>query len=104
LPKGYIVRLISYENLKMVNICDEEILGKELKEGELTVNINRDYFSGFWVDEEKAVQLVREADIINLVGNRIVRAVLKERLAHPKAARKISNVAFLMIYRFRSKG
>ena len=104
MSKGFIVRLISYENLKMVNICDEEILGKELREGELTVNINREYFSGFLVDEKKAVQLVKEADIINLVGNRIVEAVLRERLAHPKAARKISDVAFLMIYRFMSKG
>ncbi len=97
---SYIVRTISYMNLKMVNVCDEEILGKELKEGELVVNISKDYFLGFRVGEGKALQLVKEADIVNLVGNRIVELVLREGLAHPDAVRKIQGVSFLMIYRF----
>lgn len=87
-------------SLKMVNICDEEVLGKVLKEGKLEVAISREYFLGFKVDEDRAIQLVKEADIVNLVGNRIVNLVLKEGLAHPNAVRRIHGVSFLMIYKF----
>ena len=87
-------------NLRMVNVCDEEVLGRVLKEGKLEVAISREYFLGFKADEEKAIQLVKEADIVNLVGNRIVDLVLKEGLAHPGAVRRIQDVSFLMIYKF----
>ena len=97
---SYVVRIIPYMNLKMVNICDEEVLGRVLKEGELQVSISREYFMGFKAEEETALKLVKEADIINLVGNRIVDLVLKEGMAHPDAVRKIQGVSFLMIYRF----
>jgi len=103
LSKKFIVRLISYQNTKIVNICDEELLNRKLKEGNLVVDINEEYFSGFLASEEDAIRLVRESDIVNLVGNRIVEAVLKEKLAHPGAVRKISNISFLMIYKFKSK-
>ncbi len=62
--------------------------------------IDGDYFSGSRVDEETALRQMRETDIVNLVGNRIVAAAVEDGLAHPKAVRKIEGVAFLMIYRF----
>jgi hypothetical protein len=52
------------------------------------------------VDEETALKQIKETDIVNLVGNRIVAKALKEKLAHPRAVRKIEEVSLLMIYRF----
>lgn len=86
--------------MKIVNVCDEEVFGKVLREGNLEVAISEEYFFGFRVDDDGAIQLVREAEIANLVGNRIVDLVIKKGLAHPGAVRKIQDVSFLMIYKF----
>ena len=97
---GFISRELRYQASKMVNICDEELLGKTLTEGKLKVSISHDYFSGARVDEETAIAQIRETEIASLVGNRIVARALKEKLAHPRAVRKIQDVSFLMIYKF----
>jgi len=98
--RGFISRELRYQASKMVNICDEELLGRTLKEGRLKVDISPDYFSGDRVDEETALAKIKETDIVNLVGNRIVARALKEKLGHPRAVRKIEDVSFLMIYKF----
>jgi hypothetical protein len=96
----FISREMQYQTSKIVNICDEELLGRSLRDGNLKVDISRDYFLGVRVDEETAISQIREVDIVNLVGNRIVARALKEKLAHPRAVRKIEDVSFLMIYKF----
>jgi hypothetical protein len=98
--KGFVSRELSYQSAKMVNICDEELVGRTLRDGMLKVDISSDYFFGSTVDEETALKQMKETDIVNLVGNRIVAKALKEKLAHPRAVRKIEDVSFVMIYRF----
>ncbi len=98
--KGFICRELRYQASRMVNICDEELLGRTLREGKLKVDISSDYFEGSRVDEKTALAQIRQTDIANLVGNRIVERALKEKLAHPRAVRKIEDVSFLMIYKF----
>jgi hypothetical protein len=98
--KGFLSRELRYQTSRMVNICDEELLGRTLREGKLKVDITPEYFSGFRVDEETALKQIREDDIVSLVGNRIVAKALKEKLGHPRAVRKIEEVSFLMIYKF----
>jgi hypothetical protein len=100
LKNGFISREMRYQTSRILNICDEELLGRSLRDGKLKVDISRDYFSGARVDEETAISQIREVDIVNLVGNRIVARALKEKLAHPRAVRKIEDVSFLMIYKF----
>ena len=97
--KGFVSRELRYQTSRMVNICDEELLGRTLRDGKLKVDITPEYFSGVRVDEETALKQIREDDIVNLVGNRIVAKALKEKLSHPRAVRKIEEVAFLMIYK-----
>jgi hypothetical protein len=98
--KGFISRQYRYQSTSMVNICDEELVGRTLVDGNLKVAIDGDYFSGERVDAREALRLVRETDVINLVGDRIVNKVIREKLAHPRAVRKIGGVPFLMIYKF----
>jgi len=98
-----VVRKIPYKELMMVNVCDEDLLGRRLSDGELSVDINPDYFSGEVVDLETAVEYINEAAIVNMVGNAIVDEVLTRGLAHPGAVRRIGGVSFLMIFKFMSE-
>ncbi len=88
----------------MVNICEEELVGRTLVEGELRVELNPEYFSGDSIDLKEALHLIDEASIVNLVGNTIVEEAVRRGYAHSAAIRKIGGISFLMIYKFTSSG
>jgi len=98
--KQYIARTIKYENTILLNICDEELLGKTVKGGNVDMEISRDYFGGEKVSEDEAIKLVRRSSIINLAGSRIVEKVVNQKLASERAVKRVGPVSFLMIYKF----
>ncbi|MGH2639653.1 MAG: DUF424 domain-containing protein [Rhabdochlamydiaceae bacterium] len=100
MEKQYIARRIKYQDVILVNICDEELLGTTIKGGSVEMNISRDYFGGDKVNEEEAIDMVRSSTVISLAGSRIVERVLDEKLASEHAVKRIGSVSFLMIYKF----
>jgi uncharacterized protein len=98
--KQYIARTIKYEKTILLNICDEELLGKTVKGGKVDMEISRDYFGGDLVSEAEAINLVRASSIVNLAGTRIVEKVVDQKLASARAVKKVGPVSFLMIYKF----
>lgn len=98
--KQFIARRIKYQNVVLVNICDEELLGTTVRGDSIDMSISRDYFGGEKVSEEQAIELVRGSSIVNLAGSRIVDRVLDEKLANERAVKKVGQVSFLMIYKF----
>jgi uncharacterized protein len=98
--KQYIARTIRYENTILLNICDEELLGKTVKGGNVDMEISREYFGGEKVSEMEAINLVRSSSIVNLAGSRIVEKVLDQKLASERAVKRVGPVCFLMIYKF----
>jgi|YelNatPaOPRAMG01_1025707.scaffolds.fasta_scaffold21064_3 hypothetical protein len=99
-PRGFVVRRLRYRSASIVNVCDEELLGKTLVDGRLKVDLSEGYFLGERVGEEEAMKLIERTEIVNLVGRRIVGKAVRARLAHPRAVRKIARVPFVMIYKF----
>ncbi len=98
--KQYIARTIPYQNTVLLNICDEELLGKIVKGGKVDMEISKEYFGGQKVSEDEAISLVKTSNIVNLAGSRIVEKVLDRKLASERAVKKVGPVAFLMIYKF----
>jgi hypothetical protein len=86
----------------MVNLCDEELIGKTVKDGDLEMHISPDYFEGKRVTPKEAINLIRRSQIVNLAGSRIVRKTLDAKLASPLAVKKIGSAHFLMIFKFKS--
>lgn len=85
----------------MVNICDFELLGKELKEGEISVNLTREFFLERVIDECEAKELLNVSSMANLVGTKIIRLALDMKLAKLVTVKNVSGVPFLMIYKFQ---
>ncbi|HKW05499.1 MAG TPA: DUF424 family protein [Nitrososphaerales archaeon] len=98
--KQFIARKIKWHEATLVNICDEELLGTTVGNGELEMPISRDYYGADKVSESEAINLVKDSSIINLAGTRIVQKVLEAELASPRAVKTVGNVSFLMIYKF----
>ncbi len=67
--------------------CDAELLGKTLEDRTRGIKliINRSFYQGELVTVEEGVEAIRVAENVNLVGSRIISAVLKENLANEQA-------------------
>jgi hypothetical protein len=96
----YIARTIKWQQHILVNICDEELLGTTVKNGEVDMAISREYFGSDKVNEVEAINLVKSSSIVNLAGSRIVSKVVDANLASERAVKQVGDVCFLMIYKF----
>jgi len=97
---GFVVRLAEYQGNRLVNICDEELVGKTVSEGKLQVHLSREFYSGESVDMGEALRLIRTSAIVNLAGRRVVTLALENQIGASQAIREIEGVPFLMIYKF----
>jgi uncharacterized protein len=94
------VRSIGWKDTTLINICDEDLIGKTLTEGKLKMHISREYFGGQTVPAEQALKMMKESSIINLAGQQAVEIALSNKMAAKEAVRLIEGVPFLMIYKF----
>ncbi len=99
--KEFAVSKNIYKGLLMINMCDKELLGSVLKEGELVVKISKEYFGNLLADEREAIDLLKECSIANLVGEKSIKSALMLGLASEDSIRVIDGVPFLMIFKFR---
>ncbi len=78
-------------------ICDADILGKTLKRGKIVFHIREDFYKGSLVSIEEAMDLIRQATIVNMVGRRIVEKAVEKGLVHPDAVLEIEGIPHAQI-------
>ena len=100
LEKNYASRITKYQGSVMLSICDLELVGITLRDGELSINLSKLYFQEQVIGEQQATGLLKACSIANLVGGRIVAQALNLRLANEVSVKRISGIPFLMIYKF----
>ena len=61
-------RISDYQKNIMLNMCDMELIGKEVVDGELKIHISENYYGHEKVDKNEAASLLKSASILNLVG------------------------------------
>ena len=97
---GYSVRTSVYQGTTLVNICDEELVGRTVEDGKLKVHLSKEFYSGEVVGMGEALRLIRTCSIVNLAGSRSVSLAVDNKMGTPEAIREIEEVPFLMIYKF----
>ena len=97
----YALRMSKYQGSTMVSICDLDLVGAELKQDNIVINITKEYFEQEIVEETEAKELLKSCSIANLVGERIVKNAIDLRLAKELSIKRISGVPFLMIFKFQ---
>ena len=97
--KKFASRIIEKDGKVLVNICDEEIVGKIFKGEEIEVNISSDHFGEDLLDNDGAVEALYASNILNLAGKRIIALALKEGLGTKMSVKEIGGTPFLMIYK-----
>jgi len=98
--RGFSVGTTEYKESLLVNICDEELIGRTVAEGKLRMHISREFYAGRVVSKGEALRLIRTCSIVNLAGRRSVSLAVDNQIGAAEAIREIEEVPFLMIYKF----
>ena len=94
----FAVRTTNYQNQSMLNICDAEILGTKIIEGELTMHISENYYGERFGEKDEAESLLKNSSIINMAGKETVSLSLKLGIGSENAVKIVSDVPFLIIF------
>lgn len=92
------VRTMNYQKQSMLNICDAELLGKKIIDGDLTMHISENYYGERFVEKDEAESLLNNSSIINMAGKETVSLALELGIGSENAVKIISDVPFLIIF------
>lgn len=92
------IRIINYQKQSMLNICDAELLGKKIIEGNLTMHISENYYGERFVEQDEAKSLLNNSSIINMAGKKTISLALELGIGTEKAVKIVSDVPFLIIF------
>ena len=93
------VRVTNYQNNPMLNICDAELLGKNVSENELNVNISKIYYGDKYVDREEAESLLKNSSIINMVGKETISLSISLGIGSDNGVKTIAGIPFLIVFK-----
>ena len=96
----YSVRISDYQKNTMLNMCDAELIGKNVVDGELKIHINKNYYGNQLVDKDEAISLLKSASIINLVGKETISLAIDLGIGSESGVKIISDIPFLIIFNF----
>jgi len=61
-------------------ICDKEILGKKFIQGDLQLDLTSDFYRGEEKTEEEILKIIKNAYILNIVGESSIKFALEHKL------------------------
>jgi hypothetical protein len=83
----------------MLNICDADLLGKKIIQGELTMNISEIYYGERFVERDEAEDLLKNSSIINMVGKETILLSIDLGIGSENGVKVISGIPFLIVFK-----
>ena len=93
------VKITEYQKNLMLNICDAELLGKNIIQNELTMKISESYYGDQIIEQDEAKKLLESSTIINMVGKNTISLSLELGIGSENGVKKISGVPFLIVFK-----
>lgn len=73
------------EDIETIACCDAELLNQVFKEGNLRIEISKQFFGGDLLNLEEAILILENASYFNIVGEKIIKkAIEREIIQHYK--------------------
>ena len=85
----------------MLAISDTYLIGKRFEENDMQLKVPEDFYSGSTCDRNEAVKLIKDATIINAVGNNIISLMIEKNLIEKDRVLKIGGVPHAQIVSVR---
>jgi hypothetical protein len=92
-------RLINHNDTRMLNICDADLLGKTLNNGDFTLKISEGYYAQKIVEEEEAKELLKGSNSINMVGKEIIALSVNIGIGSQDGVKEIDGIPFLIVFK-----
>ena len=99
---GMYMKIHKTQGGKIVAVCDDDLLGRILKEGDLYMDLERyrGFYAGERVGEEDVKKALEGFSSANLVGKEAVKAALSAGVAGKGDVMYINKIPYIQIYRF----
>ncbi len=75
-----IVKVHKRNDRTIVAVCDSDLVGRKFTEGERQLDLTGDFYKGEELSDKEVGDLIRNADIINLVGPNAIKIGLQEEV------------------------
>ena len=79
-------------------MCDAELIGKEVVDGELKIHISENYYGKQIVEKDEALSMLKSASILNLVGKKTISLAIDLGIGSKDGVKIISDIPFLIIF------
>ncbi len=90
-PRIFLKKHVQGKNI-VVAAADEEIIGKEFRENNKKLTVSTSFYRGELLEIESAVEILKKARNINIVGQKIVGAAIEARIIHELAVLTIQGI------------
>lgn len=88
---------ISHEGKIIITICDTELLGKKIEEGEKQLDLSSNFYKGDIKPEEDILDLIKAAYLLNLVGKETIEFAKRNKLIEEKNICYISDIPYTQV-------
>jgi len=93
------IRTTNYQNNMMLNICDEELLGRVIKKDDFQMNISKSYFGQRIIERSEAEDLMKKCSILNMAGKETIEMSINLKIGTRQGVKEIDGVPFLIVFK-----
>lgn len=86
------IKIHQSQDRSVIAVCDKELIGKTLKDNKIEIKISERFYKGEEQAEDYIIKILKDADNINLMGEKAVNAGLKAGVIVKNNIRTIQGV------------
>jgi|SRR3989344_2309415 len=96
--KKFVFKSYNKGNERLLAIADAAIVGKEFSEKGLQISVSDSFYHEKECNEKEALKLMKEATIVNAVGNDIISLMVSNKITEKENILYIGEVAHAQIF------
>ncbi len=93
------IKLTNYQKNPMLNICDAELLGKDISENDLKLSISKSFYGEKLVNKKEAEDLLKTCSVINMVGKETISLSTSLGIGSENGVKNVDGVPFLIVFK-----
>lgn len=96
--KGIFVKIHKSQDKEIVAVCDEELINKKLEDKNFRLDISEDFYKGKKMSEDEALDVMKKAEVLNIVGKRSINLALKNGIIIKENIIKIKGIPHAQLF------
>jgi len=89
-----LVKIHKKDHRTIIAVCDRDLIGKKFEENNQQLDLTGEFYNGEHVDADEIGDLLRNADGVNLVGEKSVGLGIQEEVIEEKNIIRVKNIPY----------